>query len=153
MTEFEPSTAPIYSFADDFTVALRDSLSIDSLKENVSAEIEALLGDPRFDQRERLIFAGSGDSLFAAKSTLPALRRWTGLRAEVKTALDFARYEVPLLRPGDVLIAVSNSGNSSRTRETVLLARERGVPTVGICGSRDGALADLGRGAGGGRVR
>jgi glucosamine--fructose-6-phosphate aminotransferase (isomerizing) len=143
MTESEPSTAPIDGFADDFAAALRDSLSIPSLKEIVSAEIEALLADPRFDRRERFIFAGSGDSLFAARSTLPALRRWTGLRAEVMTSLDFARYEVPLLGPEDALIAVSNSGNSSRTRETVLLARDRGVPTVGISGSRDGALADL----------
>jgi glucosamine--fructose-6-phosphate aminotransferase (isomerizing) len=143
MTESEPNTAPVPRYADDFAAALRDSLSIHSLKDIVSAEIEALLGDPRFDQCKRLIFAGSGDSLFAARSTLPALRRWTGMQAEVKTSLDFARYEVPLLGPEDALIAVSNSGNSSRTRETVLLARERGVPTVGIIGSRDGALANL----------
>jgi glucosamine--fructose-6-phosphate aminotransferase (isomerizing) len=61
----------------------------------------------------------------------------------VLTSIEFARYEVPLLRPGDVAVGVSNSGNSSRTRETMILARARGTPTIGVTGSREGPLASL----------
>lgn len=130
-------------FADDFAITLRDILSIEKLRTKVAGELDALLSDPRFADPARLLFAGSGDSLFAARSALPALRRWTGLPMEVMTALEFARYEVPLLETGDVLVAVSNSGNSSRTRESLVLAKDRGIPTLGITGSLDGALAKL----------
>jgi glucosamine--fructose-6-phosphate aminotransferase (isomerizing) len=57
--------------------------------------------------------------------------------------MEFARYEVPLLRPRDTLFAISNSGSASRTRETVMLARARGNFTVGITGAREGPLATL----------
>ena len=120
-----------------------DALAPAALKSKVAAEIDALLADPRFAAPGRVVLCGSGDSLFAARSALPALRRWTGLAIEVRTSLDFARYDVPLLGAGDVLLAISNSGNSTRTRETIALARDRGLATVGITGSLDGPLAGL----------
>ena len=41
----------------------------------------------------------------------------------------------------DLVISISNSGSSSRARETVLLAKDRGATTLGITGSLTGALA------------
>jgi glucosamine--fructose-6-phosphate aminotransferase (isomerizing) len=41
------------------------------------------------------------------------------------------------------VISISNSGSSSRAREVVLLAKDRGAPTLGITGSLTGPLAAL----------
>ena len=97
--------------------------------------------DHRTTQCSRLYLVGSGDSLFAARSILPAFRRWTGLYIEDRTSIEFSRYEVQLLGAGDVVLAISNSGRSSRTRECILLAKERKIPTFGVTGSLDGPLA------------
>jgi glucosamine--fructose-6-phosphate aminotransferase (isomerizing) len=89
------------------------------------------------------LVTGSGDSLFAAIAARPALRRWSGRSVEVLTALELSRYEASLLGPADVVLGVSNSGSSARTRESLTLARERGALTVAVVGSRTGPLAGL----------
>src|SRR5262249_17869948 len=48
-----------------------------------------------------------------------------------------------LLSADDVAVGVSNSGNSSRTREGMSLARQRGALTAAVTGSRSGPLAGL----------
>jgi D-sedoheptulose 7-phosphate isomerase len=48
-----------------------------------------------------------------------------------------------LLRPGDVVVAVSASGNSPNILRGVELARERGAVTVGLVGFEGGRLKDL----------
>jgi glucosamine--fructose-6-phosphate aminotransferase (isomerizing) len=97
--------------------------------------------DERIARAERILIGGSGDSWFAALSVAPAFRRWTGILTEAKTAMELARYESPLLTPRDLVISVSNSGSSSRARESVLLAKDRGATTLGVTGSLTGALA------------
>src|ERR1700722_1300546 len=61
--------------------------------------------------------------------------------AESRTAIELARYEIMLLEPRDLVVSISNSGSSSRARETVLLAKDRGIPTLGVTGSLTGPLA------------
>ena len=131
------------SFADDCHEPLAGLLDYPSLVATIDEDLGRALSAPWFEAARRLVFTGSGDSLFAARSVLPALRRWSGLGAQVMTAMELARYETPLLEPGDVVVAVSNSGSSSRTREAIALTRDRGVPTVGITGSLDGPLAAM----------
>jgi glucosamine--fructose-6-phosphate aminotransferase (isomerizing) len=84
---------------------------------------------------------GSGDSLFAAVGVAHAFRRWTGIATEARTAMELARYDSALLGARDLVISISNSGSSSRARETVLLARDRGAMTIGVTGSLTGELA------------
>jgi len=130
-------------FAEGLADAIDRGLDCRDLRLGLAPAIERLLADPRARGRGRLLLAGSGDSLFAATSVLPALRRWSGRPVQVVTSLDLARYEMPLLSADDVVVGVSNSGNSSRTREGMVLARGRGVLTVGVTGSRVGPLAGL----------
>jgi D-sedoheptulose 7-phosphate isomerase len=47
------------------------------------------------------------------------------------------------LRTGDVLIAISGSGNSPNVLEAVKVAREVGAITVGLCGYSGGKLAEM----------
>ena len=131
------------SFAGDCREPLASVLDYPSLAATVEEGLDGALAEPWLKAPRRLVFTGSGDSLFAARSVLPALRRWSGIAAEVMTGIEFARYETPLLEQGDVLVAISNSGGSSRTREAVALTRDRGIPVLGVTGSLDGPLAAM----------
>ena len=130
-------------FTEDFRQPLAGLLDHASLVSAVDASVQQAAAERWLVDARRLVFAGSGDSLFAARSVLPALRRWSGLSAQAMTSLEFARYETALLEPDDVLVAISNSGSSSRTREAIAMARERGVRTLGITGNIDGPLPGM----------
>ena len=131
------------NFAGDCREPLAALLDYPSLVGAIDQGLDRAFAEPWLERSRRLVFAGSGDSLFAARSVLPALRRWSGVAAEVMTGLEYARYETPLLEDGDVLVAISNSGGSSRTREAVALTRDRGIPVLGVTGSLDGPLAAM----------
>jgi D-sedoheptulose 7-phosphate isomerase len=47
------------------------------------------------------------------------------------------------LRPDDVLIAISGSGNSPNVLRAVEVAHELGAKTIGLCGYSGGRLADM----------
>jgi len=132
---------PNHVFAPDVAAAVTRSLDMPNLRRVVAEHVAAAIRDPRLARTTRVLLGGSGDSWFAGMSVAPAYRRWTGLPVEAKTAMELARYESPLLGPSDLVISVSNSGSSSRARETVLLAKERGALTLGVTGSLTGALA------------
>ena len=129
------------TFADDVARAVTNAVDLPTLRQVVGAHVAAAVRDERVARAERILLAGSGDSWFAGLSVAPALRRWTGLPVESRTAMELARYDAPLLTPRDLVISVSNSGNSSRARETVLLAKDRGATTLGVTGSLTGELA------------
>ncbi len=128
-------------FAEDVAYTIEHSLDLPTLRAVVAEHVASAVRDTRVRDARRILIGGSGDSLFGAMSVLPAYRRWTGLYAEAKTAMELARYETALLGPGDLVVSVSNSGSSSRAREVALLAKDRGIPTVGVTGSLTGALA------------
>lgn len=52
----------------------------------------------------------------------------------------FARQVEALARPGDVLIAISTSGNSANVLAAVDVAREMGVSCIGLLGGSGGQL-------------
>ena len=55
----------------------------------------------------------------------------------------FERQVETMVRPGDVLVALSTSGNSANVLRAVHAARARGAVTVGLTGRDGGALAGL----------
>ncbi len=55
----------------------------------------------------------------------------------------FARQVEALGREGDVLVAISTSGNSPNVLAAVMAARALGMPTVGLTGARGKKLASL----------
>jgi glutamine---fructose-6-phosphate transaminase (isomerizing) len=129
------------TFAADVADAIEHSLDLPRLRSVVGEHVATAVLDQRIAQSQRILIGGSGDSLFAALSVAPAFRRWTGILTEAKTAMELARYETALLTARDLVISVSNSGSSSRARESVVLAKDRGATTLGVTGSLTGALA------------
>jgi glutamine---fructose-6-phosphate transaminase (isomerizing) len=132
---------PNQTFAGDIALAVTRSLDLPALRQVVGEHVAAAVLDPRVAQATRIVMGGSGDSWFAALGVAHAFRRWIGIPTDARTAMELARYESMLLGANDLVISISNSGSSSRARESVLLARDRGAPTLGITGSLTGALA------------
>lgn len=141
MEEIMHPFQPGQTFAADIALAVKRSVELPTLRRVVSERVAAAVRDPRVADAKRIVMGGSGDSLFAAISLAHAFRRWTGLPTEARTAMELSRYETSMLGAGDLVISVSNSGSSSRAREVVLLAKDRGAPTLGVTGSLTGALA------------
>jgi glucosamine--fructose-6-phosphate aminotransferase (isomerizing) len=128
-------------FAQIFEVAIQRGIDFSRMDNDLERGIQQLLSHPKYRRDSHIWMTGSGDSLYAAQAVLPGLERWAGLRATALTAIEFARYRAPLLTDQDMLWAISNSGSAARTRETVSLARDKQVLTVGLTGSATGPLA------------
>lgn len=54
----------------------------------------------------------------------------------------FSRQLKPLLKPSDVLIAISTSGNSKNVLNAVTVAQAANVPIIGLTGGSGGKLAE-----------
>jgi len=132
---------PGQTFAADVTRAVSASVDLPILRRVVSEQVAAAVADERVANAQRIVLTGSGDSLFAAIGLAHVFRRWTGIATEGRSAMDQARYHSTLLTPADLVISISNSGSSSRAREVVQLATDRGAMTLGITGSLTGELA------------
>jgi len=50
-----------------------------------------------------------------------------------------------VMNPGDLVIAISGSGNSENVIRAVRYANEQGAVTIGLCGYRGGRLKELAR--------
>jgi D-sedoheptulose 7-phosphate isomerase len=55
----------------------------------------------------------------------------------------FARQVQALVKPGDVVVGISTSGNSANVVNGILVAKSRGATTVGFTGHPGGRLAPL----------
>src|SRR5580692_5508898 len=132
---------PGHTVAGDVTRAVTASVDLPNLRRVVSEHVAAAVADVRVANAERIVLTGSGDSLFAAIGLAHVLRRWTGIPTEGRTAMEQARYHSTLLTPADLVVSISNSGSSSRAREVVQLAKDRGAMTLGVTGSMSGELA------------
>jgi glucosamine--fructose-6-phosphate aminotransferase (isomerizing) len=129
------------SFAPLFKTSIESGIDFNKLRGHLHSGVERMLTHPKFRKTAHLWLSGSGDSLFAAEAALHGLRRWAGIQGTALSAIEFARYEAPLLTQSDTLWAISNSGSAARTRETVRMAQSMGIMAVGITGSESGPLA------------
>ena len=89
----------------------------------------------------RLYLVGCGDSYFCGLASERAFREFAGVDARAMEALEFSRYEMSFVTGQDWLVATSNSGNVSRTVESVIRAKKSGLRTFGISYNVGGELA------------
>ena len=101
--------------------------------------------------RERLRAAGEDGELLAARleGSLPAISLvsqsgiLTAFANDVGWDEAFAQQLLGLAKPGDVLVALSTSGNSRNCVLAATLARALGVRTVALVGEAGGRLGDI----------
>ena len=89
-------------------------------------EIEALPAPAR------LVIVACGTSSYAGLWGKQIIEKLARVPVDVCIASEF-RYADPILAPGDQVLVVSQSGETADTLAGLRLARERGVPVIGLC--------------------
>jgi glucosamine--fructose-6-phosphate aminotransferase (isomerizing) len=81
---------------------------------------------------EKIIIVACGTSWHAGLLGEYIFEEYTRIPVEVEYASEF-RYRDPIIKKGDIVIAISQSGETADTLAAVKLARERGATVIGIC--------------------
>jgi glutamine---fructose-6-phosphate transaminase (isomerizing) len=81
---------------------------------------------------ERIIIVACGTSWHAGLLGEYIFEEYTRIPVEVEYASEF-RYRDPIIKKGDIVIAISQSGETADTLAAVKLAKEKGAIVIGIC--------------------
>jgi glucosamine--fructose-6-phosphate aminotransferase (isomerizing) len=81
---------------------------------------------------ERIIIIACGTSWHSALLGEYLIEEFARIPVEVEYASEF-RYRNPIINKGDIVIAISQSGETADTLAAVKLAREQGAVVLGIC--------------------
>lgn len=101
--------------------------------ETGEVRLGGLVGEPieRLANARRIIIAACGTSFHSGLVGEYAIESLARVPVEVEYASEF-RYRKPILFKDDVLIVISQSGETADTLEAVKLANEAGVMTLGL---------------------
>lgn len=92
----------------------------------ISAELEKII------KARRLLIVGCGTSWHAGLVGEYLIEEFTRIPVEVEYASEF-RYRNPVLYPDDIVIAISQSGETADTLAAIKLAKDAGATVLGIC--------------------
>lgn len=87
---------------------------------------------PKLVAAKRIIIIGCGTSWHAALVAEYLIEEYARVPVEVEYASEF-RYRKPIINPGDVVIAISQSGETADTLAALKMAKEKGAVILGIC--------------------
>jgi glucosamine--fructose-6-phosphate aminotransferase (isomerizing) len=87
---------------------------------------------PKIEAAERIIIIGCGTSWHAALIAEYLLEEYAQVPVEVEYASEF-RYRKPVIGPKDVVILISQSGETADTLAALHLAKSKGATVIGIC--------------------
>lgn len=89
---------------------------------------------------KRILIAACGTAYLAGKVGEYMLEEYAGIPVEVDFASEF-RYRKPVFREGDLLLAISQSGETADTLAALLETKEKGVPTFAIVNTVGSSIA------------
>ena len=87
---------------------------------------------PDIVKADRIIIIGCGTSWHAALVAEYLIEEYARVPVEVEYASEF-RYRKPIINPGDVIIAISQSGETADTLAALKMAKAKGALILGIC--------------------
>lgn len=90
------------------------------------------LNKEKFLNAKRIILVACGTSWHAALIGKRLLQEWCQLPVEVEYASEF-RYSNPYITSDDIVISISQSGETADTLAAIQLAREKGAFVYGVC--------------------
>lgn len=94
----------------------------------------------RLTNAERIIIIACGTSWHAGLIGEYLIEEFARVPVEVEYASEF-RYRDPIINSKDVVIAISQSGETADTMAAIKLAKERGAFVFGICNVVDSSIA------------
>jgi len=86
----------------------------------------------KFTNADRIIIVACGTSWHAGLVAEYIFEEWARIPVEVEYASEF-RYRNPIITSKDVVIAISQSGETADTLAAIKLAKQRGAFVYGIC--------------------
>ncbi len=86
----------------------------------------------KFLNAKRILIIACGTSWHAGLVAEYIIEEFTRIPVEVEYASEF-RYRNPIINKGDVVIAISQSGETADTLAAIKLAKERGAFVFGVC--------------------
>jgi len=86
----------------------------------------------RFVNAKRIIITACGTSWHAGLIAMYAIEEFAHIPVEVEYSSEF-RYRKPVINEGDVVIAISQSGETADTLAAIELAKSKGAFIFGIC--------------------
>jgi glucosamine--fructose-6-phosphate aminotransferase (isomerizing) len=90
-----------------------------------------MLKDEDFDKIERIIFIACGTSWHAGLVAEYLIEEYARIPVEVEYASEF-RYRKPVLKKGDLVITISQSGETADTLAALREAKAKGIKVLGI---------------------
>lgn len=97
---------------------------------------------PSLLRANKIFIIACGTSWHAGLIGKNMIEKLTRIPVEVDYASEF-RYKDPIIRPGDVVISISQSGETADTKAAMEMARERGATLFGIVNSVGSSIARL----------
>jgi glucosamine--fructose-6-phosphate aminotransferase (isomerizing) len=86
----------------------------------------------KFLHAQRILIVACGTSWHAGLVAEYIMEEFTRIPVEVEYASEF-RYRNPIINPTDVVIAISQSGETADTLAAIKLAKEKGAFVFGVC--------------------
>jgi glucosamine--fructose-6-phosphate aminotransferase (isomerizing) len=93
-------------------------------------------------QADRIIIVACGTSWHAGLVAEYMIEEFCRIPVEVEYASEF-RYRNPIIREGDVVIAISQSGETADTLAAIELAKSRGAIIIGVCNVVGSSIARI----------
>ncbi len=94
----------------------------------------------RLRNADRIILCACGTSWHAALVGEYLIEAWARIPVEVEYASEF-RYRNPILREGDAVLVISQSGETADTLAAVREAQRQSIPVYGICNTVGSTIA------------
>lgn len=113
-----------------------------SIRDSIRGRINLQLGElklsgvddnwEKWDNASRIIILGCGTSWHAGLVAEYLFEEFARIPVEVEYASEF-RYRNPIIKPDDVVIAISQSGETADTLAAIKSAKEVGAHVFGVC--------------------
>ncbi len=104
------------------------------VRDSISIEI------PELEKPRKIFIVACGTAGYAGLTGKYLLEKYTRIPVEVVYASEF-RYSDPIICPGDLFIAISQSGETADTLAALRLAKEKGAKTLGIINVQESTIA------------
>jgi glucosamine--fructose-6-phosphate aminotransferase (isomerizing) len=114
------------------------SRSISSENENLYKELSPLIG--KLDQFKRMIILACGTSYHAGMIGRYLIEKYARIPVSVEYAAEF-RYRHPVVGPEDLIIGISQSGETADTLAAVRMAKEEGAFILSLCNVAESSMA------------